>query len=194
MKEHHPYGEFTPKGVTGLIIGSFPIAKFSDPNRRHEIKPHEFEFFFGGEKNLLWKLLAECFDVEIKTRDDIVKMLTDHKLGVGDVIKSCRRHDGKSSDADLYDICWNDDLITVLRKKKIRTLYFTSKQVEKWFNRLFPGTQDEFEHVLLISPSAQSARSVVKRSDYLRWKRNHSNKKAFDFILHIYKEVFNKLN
>jgi G:T/U-mismatch repair DNA glycosylase len=194
MIEHHPYGEFTPKGATGMIIGSFPIAKFSDPRRRHEIKPHEFEFFFGGEKNLLWKLLAGCFGVKIKTRADIVKMLTEHKLGIGDVIKSCRRHDGKSSDSDLYDICWNQDLITVIRKNKIRKLYFTSRQVEKWFNRLFPGTENEFEHVLLISPSAQSARSVVKRTDYLGWKKRNPNKKTFDFILNFYKEVFNNHN
>lgn len=190
MTEHHPYGEFVPKGATGMIIGSFPISKFSNPKRRHEIKPHEYDFFFGGEKNLLWKLLSAAFETKISCKQDIVSMLKQHQLGVGDVIKSCRRRDGRSSDSDLYDIGWNQELLKTLRRHKIKTLYFTSRQVEKWFFQLFPESANEFQQVLLISPSAQSARSVVRRPDYQAWKKKHPNMKTFDFILFFYKQMF----
>lgn len=193
MMEHHPYGTFIPKGAKAMIIGSFPIAKFSHPKKRNEIKPHEFDFFFGGEKNLLWKLIGASFKQELKSKEDIIRLLDRQKIGIGDVIKSCRRRDGKSSDSDLYDICWNEDLLEILKKNKIKRLYFTSKQVEKWFDALFPD-QPDFERVSLISPSAQSARSVVKREDYQRWKKKHPLQKTFDFILSRYEEIFNNHN
>ena len=50
MLEKHPYGEFIPSHSYCMIIGSFPSGKFTNPQRRYEIKPQEFDFFFGGEK------------------------------------------------------------------------------------------------------------------------------------------------
>lgn len=193
MLEHHPYGIFIPKGTTSMIIGSFPIAKFSNPKRSHEIKPHEFEFYFGGEKNLLWRLLAEVFQKKLENREDIIKMLKEQHLGVGDVITSCRRKEGGSSDSDLYDIRWNHELIGELKKRKIQKLYFTSRQVEKWFERLFPGPHP-WQTVRLLSPSAQTARSIVRMPEYLAWKKLHPQQKTYDFLVKKYKEDFNNHN
>lgn len=173
-----------------MIIGSFPIAKFSDPRRQHEIKPHEILFYFGGEKNLLWRLLGEVFHRELKTRADIIRLLKEFKLGMGDVIKSCRRKEGGSSDSDLYDIEWNYELLDELKKHRIQKLYFTSKQVEKWFEKLFPGPHD-WETVRLLSPSAQTARSIVRMPEYLKWKEDHPEGRTYAFLLKKYKEAFN---
>lgn len=190
MIERHPYGLFLPKKPKSIIIGSFPIGKFSNPKRHHEIKEHEMDFFFGGEKNLLWKLLGHCCGVELKTKQDVIKLLEQKGIAVGDVIVSCRRKEGRASDSDLYDIKWNKDLIDVIKKNKIKRLYFTSMQVHKWFKRLFEIPQD-IEVIQLISPSAQSARALVRMQSYIVWKSDHPDAKTIEFIYDSYRKVFN---
>jgi G:T/U-mismatch repair DNA glycosylase len=186
----HPYGTFIPKGAHSMLIGSFPIGKFSDPRRKHEIKSHEIGFFFGGEKNLLWKLLGDTFGVSLKNKNDIVAFLKKQKLGVGDVIRSCVRRNGKASDKDLLEIEWNIELLDELHEKKIRRLYFTSKGVERWFYRLFPEARDEFEAIVLISPSAQSARGLGGSAEFKKWRKKNPNESAYQFILKSYKDAF----
>lgn len=190
MREQHPYGEFIPKNARAMIIGSFPIGKFSNPKRFHEIKKHEFDFFFGGEKNLLWKLLGAVFNMPVKSRSDIKKLLLKQGLGIGDVIKSCKRKNGGASDSDLYDIEWNMELIDVIRKKKIERLYFTSRKVESWFNRNFKDTDDLIK-ISLISPSGQSIRSLTRREDFRVWEKTHRDAPKVDFILYDYRLKFN---
>lgn len=192
MRERHPYGEFIPKKPRAMIVGSFPIGKFSNPKRRHEIKDHEFDFFFGGEKNLLWKLLGEVFKRKITSKEDIVSMLTDHGLAVGDVICSCKRKAGGGSDSDLYDIEWNKDLLHIIQKHGIKTVYFTSKKVEIWFKKLFPHSLD-IQMITLISPSGQSIRSLYHRPDYQVWNKTHPKAPKMDFILKKYREDFHQL-
>ena len=189
MIEHHPFGNFVPKDAQKMIIGSFPIGKFSDPGRRHEIKPHEFNFFFGGERNLLWKLLSDCYGVKFHSREDIVRFLETEKIAIGDVIKSCRRRGGGASDKDLLEIEWNTGLMEVIRKNHISQIYFTSKQVERWFDALFNDTEG-LERFLLPSPSGQAARSMARNEDYKRWKLTHSQKKMYDYLLEKYQIFF----
>lgn len=186
--EHHPYGYFIPKRPKSMIIGSFPIGKFTHPGRRHEIKVHEMDFFFGGERNLLWKLIGHCFGTELKTREEVEKLLQRQGIAIGDVISSCRRKSGGASDSQLYDIIWNHELLEVLRKYNISRVYFTSKQVQKWFQRLFPDSG--VEEVLLISPSAQSVRSVVRMKGYREWKRLHPESTVQEFIYEFYSKIF----
>lgn len=191
--EFHPYGEFIPKKVQGMIIGSFPIGKFSNPKRSPEIKAHEFDFFFGGEKNLLWKLLAHARNKELRKVSDIIQMLEEMELGIGDVIKSCKRKDGGGSDSDLYEIEFNIELMKKIRQHDIKNLYFTSRKVEKWFNHLFPES-DDLKKISLISPSAQTLRSLVKNPLYLKWKEKHPQKRPKDFLFADYDRIFSRLN
>jgi G:T/U-mismatch repair DNA glycosylase len=189
MREAHPYGVFIPPHPESMIIGSFPIGKFSDPKRRHEIKKHEFDFFFGGEKNLLWKLLGAVFKTPVTTRNEIKKMLKTHHLAIGDVIESCKRKSGGASDTDLYDIHWNYELYSIIRKRKIQKVYFTSRKVETWFNRLFPESHDLIK-VTLISPSAQSFRSITRRDDFKQWQMLHPHEEKFHYLLNDYRKKF----
>ena len=182
IREHHPYGEFIPKKPKSMIIGSFPIGKFTDPSRKAEIKGHELNFFFGGEKNLLWKLIGESFGRVLRSKEEVVELLEERGIGVGDVIRSCERRNGSASDADLQSIEWNQDLFSVIQKYKIKKVFFTSRQVEKWFNKLFPQS-DSVTKISLISPSAQSFRSLSRREDFINWRKKHPKEKSYNFIL-----------
>jgi G:T/U-mismatch repair DNA glycosylase len=192
QKEQHPYGEFIPSNPRAMIIGSFPIGKFSDPKRRSEIKSHEVDFFFGGEKNLLWKLLGEVFNLSVKTKEDVQSLLETQGLAVGDVIRSCFRKRGGASDTDLYNIEWNLDLLKIIRKYGIKKLYFTSKKVEVWFLLLFPDALD-LERITLISPSGQSVRGLYKRPGFEAWVKKNPLEKKYLFILEDYKKKFQNL-
>lgn len=173
-----------------MLIGSFPIGKFSDPKRKHEIKSHEIEFFFGGEKNLLWKLLGDTFGVSMKDKNDIVTFLRKQKIGIGDVIRSCVRREGRASDKDLLEIEWNTELLAEIQKHRIEKLYFTSKGVERWFYRLFPDAREMFEGITLISPSAQSARGLGGSAEFKKWRNKNPREPAYQFILNSYRDAF----
>jgi G:T/U-mismatch repair DNA glycosylase len=168
-----------------MFIGSFPIGKFTDPRRRGEIGPRDIDFFFGGERNLLWRLLGECFNCRLDSPTAIMEFLELKGIAVGDVIRSCRRKEGRASDVDLYDIQWNTELLQIIEAHHISQVYFTSRRVELWFNRLFP--QHKFNSVCLISPSAQSVRGLTRQSDYQEWKRQHPEGRGYDYILQRYK-------
>lgn len=189
IREFHPYKEFLPPQAKVMIIGSFPIGKFSHPDRKQEIKSHELEFFFGGEKNLLWKLLGDVYHVRFKNVQELRKFLREKGIAIGDVIRSCRRKNGGGKDTDLYDIEWNLELLGIIRKKNIKKLFFTSKKVEAWFRRLFPDVAG-IEMVTLISPSAQSYRSIPARKDFQDWRQRHPDHSIYDFILEDYRQKF----
>lgn len=189
MREVHPYGEFIPKKPRAMIIGSFPIGKFTNPERRKEIKTHEYDFFFGGEKNLLWRILGDVFHKKIQYREDIIEMLEEEGLAIGDLIRSCTRKKGSASDSDLQNIEWNQNLLNVIRKNKIRTVYFTSKKVETWFHKLFKESDDLIK-ISLISPSAQSLRSLGKREDFKAWVKKYPDEPKSNFILGHYRREF----
>lgn len=189
MIEIHPYGEFIPPNARWMIIGSFPIGKFTNPKKRSQIGNHEMDFFFGGEKNLLWKLLGKCFEKDLSTKQDVVSFLMDKKIAMGDVIKSCHRKGGGSSDKDLEKIVWNQGLLKEIENHRIKKIFFTSRQVEIWFNKLFPDTQN-LEKVTLISPSGQSIRALPRRPDYRAWEKFHRGEPKFNFILEDYRSKF----
>lgn len=192
MIERHPYGEFIPRSPRCMIIGSFPIGKFTNPSRKKEIKPHEHDFFFGGEKNLLWKLIGHAFDRELVTKEQIVQLLETYGIAIGDVIHCCKRKKGSASDADLYEIQWNQQLLQVIDQNHIEVIYFTSRKVENWFERLFPESQ-HLEKINLISPSAQSLRSLGRNQEYLSWKEKYPQRAALDFLKDHYRKKFSWL-
>lgn len=185
-REKHPYGIFLPTHPRMMIIGSFPIGKFSDPKRRCEIKEHEIDFFFGGEKNLLWRLLGDIFNKPVNNHQDILNLLEAEGIAMGDVIKSCRRKTGRASDSDLYDIEWNGELLEFIISNQIKKVLFTSKKVEQWFNKLFRDSA-EIEKITLISPSGQSVRSLARRADYRDWRSQNSEEPNYEFILKNYR-------
>lgn len=172
-----------------MIIGSFPIRKFTDPKRQHEIRPQEMDFYYGGEKNQLWKILAEIYETPLESRAQVKRFLKTHKIAMGDVIRSCYRKDGGSSDKDLKEIEWNTELYSVLKQKKIYKVFFTSQFVARNFERLFPQSQD-ISKKILISPSAQSYRSLGKNPAFQAWREIHPQRSMREFILESYRKNF----
>lgn len=176
-----------------MIIGTFPIGKFTHPERRHEIRENEMDFFFGGQTNLLWKLLAAAFREDLSSPQTIKKFLKLKQMGIGDLIISCRRKNGSAADTDLFDIEWNVDLLKKIDHRGIKTVYFTGKKVEDWFQKLFPETS-HLKKISLISPSAQIFRSLPKREDYQLWRKKFPDEPSLTFLVNDYREKFQSLS
>jgi G:T/U-mismatch repair DNA glycosylase len=175
-----------------MIMGSFPIGKFSNPKRRHEIKPHEIDFLFGGEGNQLWKLLGKSFDVTLDTKEKIIAFLEKERISIGDVIVSCRRKKGSGNDSDLYDIEWNPDLHDIIKKNKFKRIYFTSKSVYHWYVKHI-GRVEGPEEIFLLSPSANGVRSIPRLKEYQEWEKTvDMEKKTSVFRELFYKKIFRK--
>jgi len=187
--EDHPYGIFVPPRASKMIIGTFPIGKFTNPKRRHEIKEHEFDFYYGGEMNHLWKVLALTFNTELSNKEQIVSFLEKEKIAMADVIESCQREDGRADDSKLKNIKWNTELHQSIIQNKIKSLYFTSKQVEKWFHRHI-GSVEGVKETVLVSPSGSGLRSIGRNQDFKDWQAQKPGRTATEYRIYAYKRDF----
>ena len=181
--EFHPYGEFIPPRAKIMVVGSFPIGKFTDPARRCEINlEEEVDFFYGGKHNVFWRYLSEALNEQsnLTDRRALEEMLTRHGIAMGDVISSCCRLDGQASDSKLRSIEFNQSLKDKLHRHEIKRLVFTSQMVKRWFavkiDRL-----EEYQVVTLISPSRQGLRSIGQMSEFRKWQAGDEKKTASQF-------------
>jgi len=191
-QEQHPYGEYLSKKTYALIIGSFPIGKFTHPERRSEIKAHEIDFYYGGEGNHLWKLLGKIFQTDLSTKEQIVHFLEENNLSMADVIRSCKRKNGSGNDADLYDIEWNTGLHDFILQNHFKKIYFTSKKVYHWYTKHI-GRVEGPEEIILLSPSANGIRAIPKMAEYQEWLKGVDEtleKKTLLFREWFYKKAF----
>ena len=188
--EKHPYGIFIPKsGARRMIIGTFPIGKFTDKARKDEIQDHEINFYYGGERNHLWKILSQVYNRELNTKNKIKEFLEEEQIAMADVIESCQRVDGRADDSKLKNIKWNTELSESIIKNKITKLLLTSKQVEKWFHQNI-GSIPGVKEIVLVSPSGSGLRSIGRNKSFQEWSKKNPKKTATDFRLETYKTDF----
>lgn len=187
--EQHPYKPYIPKNATRLIVGNFPIGKFSNPDRFHERKEGEMDFYYGGKTNRLWRLLGQCYNREMITVNQIKNFLKEEGFGLADVLLSCRRIDGSALDTALYDKTYNYELADLIQKKGITELFFTSKHVASEFKKHI-GRFPDLKHVVLISPSPTAVRGLAKNREYLSLKKMYKDLSIEEFRLMKYKEIF----
>lgn len=171
--EHHPYKPFLPSHTKRIIIGNFPIGKFSNPKRSHERKESEMDFYYGGSANRLWHLIGTCFNEDLTSKEKITKFLRKNEIGMADIILSCRRIKGSALDSALYDKTYNIQIRDILRKRKIEELIFTSKHVYQEF-RKYIGLFPDIKHTVLISPSPNAVRGLVKNQEFFGLKEKRS--------------------
>jgi hypoxanthine-DNA glycosylase len=189
LLEHHPYKPFLPPHADKLIIGNFPIGKFSNPERIHEQKKGEMNFYYGGASNKFWRLMEKAFEVELKNLTSIKKFLTEHGFAMADILSSCRRVGGSALDTALYDKTYNHELKNIIEKKNFREFFFTSKHVASEFKKHI-GRFPEIKHTILISPSPTAARGLVKNREFLALKEINPALTIEEFRIMKYKQVF----
>jgi len=188
-REYHPYLKFIPDNVQILVVGSFPIGKFTHPQRRSEITVNEIDFFYGGSRNNFWSLVGDCYSVQLNSQEKIKSLLNMKKIGIIDVIYSCIRIEGRADDKSLTSIEFNPEIESVIQAESLEKILFTSQQARLWFHQNWHKPEDLTE-VVLPSPSGQATRGIGKTQKYKDWKIKNPTLKVYDFCLTEYKKVF----
>ena len=161
--ETHPFKAFIPENVTTIIVGSFPGREVT-----HKILS-ENEWFYGSKRNQFWKIISGVYQMDLETKKDKASLFKKHGIGIVDIFLRVKRKGNNNMDSNLEVIEYNDKSIKeILENKTIKTIFFTSKFVEKSFLKLFPDIKIGES---LPSPSPRYARmSMSEKINYYRLK------------------------
>jgi hypoxanthine-DNA glycosylase len=147
--EVHPFEPFAPAGTKYLIIGSFP------GKGQTEIDVNSDHWFYGAKRNTFWKILEGVYNISLQDKRSKQQLFIKTKMGIADIILKAIRKNNTNSDADLEIIEMNDVAIKkILESRKLVTIFFTSKFVEKLFKKVFPSVSNT---IVLPSPSPRFA-------------------------------------
>jgi hypoxanthine-DNA glycosylase len=136
--QNHPFKPIIFSNTTTLILGSFP-----------SIKSFENSFYYAHPKNQFWTILSQISNYPINNKDQKLWLLKELKLGLWDIVKSCKREN--SSDSNLKDITPNNIEALLKEYPAINKIAFTSHFAQKIYNKYF-GSLD-INTIYLPSPS-----------------------------------------
>jgi hypoxanthine-DNA glycosylase len=150
MLEVHPFGNFVPKKIKYLMLGSF-VTKPSNP----------YEWFYANGRNQFWPILETVYTSKFDTKEKQQKLFTDLRMALADIILSCERKKNSNLDVNLFNITFNTEAITdIIRQTRPEIVFFTSRHVENLFRKLFKTVivdYPETELICLPSPSPRYA-------------------------------------
>lgn len=148
--ESHPFSPFVPDNATILILGSFPGRE------QTQMETDNDQWFYGAKRNQFWKIISSVYNTDLLCKEDKQQLFKKFGIGITDILLKVRRKNNSNLDDNLEIVEYNDKAIkTILDKSKIKSIFFTSKYVEKHFYKLFP----DFKNAeYLPSPSPRYAR------------------------------------
>ena len=212
----HPYEPFLNTNTKKIIVGTLPPPRFCTK----EYKPNDVDFCYGSQDGLLWKSLDVIFDLNLEyknTKEEIAKrkeFLISQKIGVCDIVNTCKREKVDASDIGMRDIELRDILGYLKKFKTIETIIFTggnSKNGPEYFLRQilkkekiefiqvsneipkvhsFFFDDREIQTISLTSPSNAANRFIGSNSYYKEQKIRNPNYTTFDFRVEQYRKVF----
>ncbi len=158
--ETHPFKAFIPENVTTIIVGSFPGREVT-----HKVLTED-EWFYGSKRNQFWKIISGVYETELINRKQKQNLFAKHGIGIVDIFLRIKRKGDNNMDSNLEVIEFNDKAIRIiLQNPNIKSIFFTSKFVEKEFMKMFPEAK---VGECLPSPSPRYARMSLqgKINDY----------------------------
>lgn len=148
--ETHPFDPFIPDNATTLILGSFPGRE------QTQTKSDNNQWFYGAKRNQFWKIISSVYNTNLLCKVEKQQLFSKFGIGITDILLKVRRKNNTNLDDNLEIIEYNDKAIkSILENSKIKSIFFTSKYVEKHFYKLFPDIKNA---EYLPSPSPRYAR------------------------------------
>lgn len=214
----HPYPPFIPDSATKLIVGTLPPPRFTTG----ELKEGDVNFCYGSRDGQLWPILDRIFqlDLTFETTENAIterkSFLTNHRIGICDIVAMARRDKVDASDLGMQQIELRD-LVSVLEElPNVATLLFTggnSKNGPEYFFRRHLATYDlklavvksevprihRFQlpkskrwirTVSLTAPSGAANRAVGSLQKYKDIKNQDPAFNTIDFRVMQYREYF----
>lgn len=213
----HPYEPFLHQDTKKVIVGTLPPPRFCTK----EYKENDVLFCYGSQDGMLWKSLDRIYNLNLiyNNSQEAVDMrkefLISKKIGVCDIVSSCKREKIDASDLGMKDIILRDILGYIKQYKNIETLIFTGgnskngpeyflRQVLKKENIKYEVVSSEIpkihkftyenrviKTISLTSPSNAANRSIGANALYKSKKSENPNYSTFDFRVEQYEKVFN---
>ena len=160
--EMHPFSPFIPDNATTLILGSFPGRE------QTQKESDNGQWFYGAKRNQFWKIISSVYNTELLCKEDKQQLFKRFGICITDILLKVRRKNNSNLDDNLEIIEYNDKAIkTILENSKIKSIFFTSKYVEKHFYKLFPDIKNA---EYLPSPSPRYAR--MTKEDKVNYYKN----------------------
>lgn len=216
---YHPFKPFLHEDTKAIIVGTLPPPRFCTKDYKKE----DVLFCYGSKDNLLWKAFEEIFEENFlyDNSDNAVQMRKDFllkkKIGICDIVESCKREKIDASDLGMQNINLRDILGFIKKYKKINTIIFTgslSKNSPEYFfrkvlkekNILLKQIDEQtpkkhqfiydnriFQTFSLTSPSNAANRYIGSTKIFKEKKKINPNYTTFDFRLEQYKKVFKSI-
>ena len=146
-----------PQNCQYLLLGSF-------------VGRQKYEWFYDNGRNQFWGILEAVYGLKLETKEKQQALCARLGLAVADIILACERKENNNKDNNLVKIVFNTQAITeIIKKKKIRKIFFSSKFAEKLFRKQFKGVMVEYPEIELVtlpSPSPRYAR--MSRAEKVR--------------------------
>ncbi len=163
MIEIHPFGNFVPQKTKYLMLGSFTT------------KPEKpYEWFYANGRNHFWPIMEEVYGLKLKTKAKQQDLFVRLEMALADIILSCDRRKNSNLDINLFNLVFNTKAIQgIIKRKKIKKIFFTSRFVETKFRRVFKAIitrKPTIELVTLPSPSPRYA-IMTKSEKIIRYKQ-----------------------
>ncbi len=215
----HPYSPFFPENATKLIVGTLPPPRFTT----RQLFDEDVDFCYGSKYGLLWPILNSIFDLNLNFENTQVAIdqrksfLTNHKIGICDIIESCERTKINASDLGMENIVLRDFFTYLEQNKSIENIIFlggnSNNGPEYLFRKLLQSHKMSLKKVsskeerihqfkfqdrviltnTLISPSNAANRSIGANQEYKMHKKEDSNFTTFNFRVLKYKQAFKKI-
>ncbi|WP_044417221.1 uracil-DNA glycosylase family protein [Halarcobacter anaerophilus] len=215
----HPFKPFLNKDTKAIIVGTLPPPRFCTK----EYKKEDVLFCYGSKDNLLWQVIDKIYKLNLpfdNTNEAVSKreeFLKEYKIGICDIVDSCKREKIDASDLGMKDVKLRDILWFLKEYKDIKTLIFTgsySKNSPEYFFRqvlkenkieykavdnntpkinFFIYDNRAFQTISLTSPSNAANRYIGSNKLYKERKEKNSAYNTFDFRFEQYEKVFKAL-
>ena len=149
MIEVHPFGNFVPPKVRYLMLGSF-VTKPS----------HPYEWFYANGRNQFWPIMEEVYGLQLDTKAKQQQLFIQLEMALADIVLSCERKKNSNLDINLVNCVYNTAIKDIIKKNKVKKIFFTSRYVETLFKKHFIDIvqqHPEVELICLPSPSPRYA-------------------------------------
>jgi len=212
----HPYAPFIFEDTEKLIVGTLPPPRFTTG----ELLEKDVDFCYGSYYNSLWLYIDKIHDLGLhfentnKAIEQRKNFLIKHKIGICDIVGSCKREKIDASDLGMQNIQLRNLISYLKQYPKVNTLLFTggnSKNGPEYFFRKhlkgynlklelvsneiprihqFELNKHIIKTVSLTSPSGSANRAIGSNSYYKKMKSLNSKYTTFDFRVEQYQEWF----
>ena len=154
----HPYPPYNLAQATKIIVGTLPPPRFTT----RDYKAGDVDFCYGSINGQLWPILDRIFKLNLfyenneKAITQRKEFLTEHRIGVCDIVASAYRKKIDASDLGMQNVQLRPIFEILAKHKQINTLLFTGGNSkngpEYFFRRKAKEHQIELQEVSAIVP------------------------------------------